>query len=145
MSFSESVIGNMIKKDPIQKRLFQALSAKLKGLMGLLLLFIVLLALLSLVRNVLRISQSKEKIRESQERVEELKRESERLAREIEKVQSEVYIEAQLRDKLGLVKEGEIIVVLPEEEILRKLAPIIPEEEETLPDPIWRKWLKLFL
>ena len=134
-----------MNKDFKKNRIIDTLRSKLKGLMGLLLLFIVLLALLSLVRNVLKISQSKEKIRESQERVEELKRESERLAKEIEKVQSEVYIEKQLRDKLGLVKEGEIVVVLPDDEVLRKLAPNIPEEEDILPDPNWKKWLKLFL
>ncbi|MDP3994252.1 MAG: hypothetical protein Q8P91_00270, partial [bacterium] len=54
------------------------------------------------------------------------------------------YIEKQLRDKLGLSKEGETIVVLPDADTLRKLVPPIPGEEEILPDPNWKKWLKLF-
>ena len=59
-------------------------------------------------------------------------------------VKGEEYIEKQLRDNLGLAKEGEIVVVLPDEEILRKIAPSVPEEEDILPDPTWKKWLKLF-
>jgi hypothetical protein len=42
------------------------------------------------------------------------------------------------------VKEGEVIVVLPDEDILRKLAPLLPTEENTLPEPNWKKWEKLF-
>ena len=43
------------------------------------------------------------------------------------------------------VKDGETIVVLPEEETLRKMAPRFEREEEVLPDPTWKKWVKLFL
>ncbi len=43
-----------------------------------------------------------------------------------------------------MAKEGEIIIVLPDEEILGTLAPNLEEEEEALPDPNWKKWLKLF-
>ena len=63
----------------------------------------------------------------------------------MEKVQSDIYIEKQMRDKLGLAKEEEVVIIMPDEEILRKLAPTYPEEEQTLPDPNWKKWAQLFL
>ncbi len=99
----------------------------------------------SLVKNIARIQGSGSRIDREQENVEELKEEQKELEERLKIVQSEEYVEKQLRDKLGLAKEGEIVIVLPEDDILRKLAPVYEEEEETLPDPNWKKWLNLFL
>jgi 2-phospho-L-lactate guanylyltransferase (CobY/MobA/RfbA family) len=77
--------------------------------------------------------------------VKELQRENRKLKRDLQEKESEEFIEKELRNKLNLAKKGEIVVVLPDEEILRKLAPERVEEEEALPDPNWKKWLKLFL
>jgi len=108
-------------------------------------LFLGFLFLLSLIRNVSKIAGAEKRISRAQERVEKLKKENEEAERRLAKVKGEEYIEKQLRDKLGLAKEGEIVVVLPDEETLRKIAPGIAEEEDVLPDPTWKKWLKLFL
>ena len=62
----------------------------------------------------------------------------------LDKVQSEEFIEKQLRDILGMVREGEIVIILPEDDIVRSFAPKFEKEEEVLPDPNWKKWLKLF-
>lgn len=106
--------------------------------------FLSLLLLISLVRNIARIKKAGEKITAAQQRVEDLEEEQEELKERIEEVNSQEFIEKQLRDKLGLAKEGEVIIVLPEEEVLRKLAPKPQIEEEMLPDPNWKKWAKLF-
>ncbi len=105
---------------------------------------IVLFFAISLVRNVARVSKVKQDITNSQLRIENLRQENEELKEKIAEAQSQTFIEKQMRDKLGLAKEGEVVIVLPEPEILRMLAPQIPEEEEALPDPNWRKWYKLF-
>ena len=126
------------------KRLTQTIKAKLKGYLRLLLMFISILLAVSLVRNVVRINKVNQKIKEARLRVEKLKKENEELEARLESVKTEEFVEKQLRDKLGLAKEGETIVVLPDEEILRKLAPRHEEEEDVLPDPNWKKWLKLF-
>jgi len=108
-------------------------------------LFILVITLtFSLARNITRTNKANLKIEEAKLRVEKLRNENEELNKKLENVKEE-FIEKQLRDKLGLAKEGEIIVVLPNEEILRKLAPNYTDEEETLPDPNWKKWMKLFL
>ncbi|KKU03644.1 MAG: septum formation initiator [Candidatus Woesebacteria bacterium GW2011_GWE1_45_18] len=107
-------------------------------------LFLGFLFLLSLVRNVSKIADAEKRISKAQERVEKLRKENEETERRLAEVKGEEYIEKQLRDKLGLAKEGEIVVVLPDEETLRKIAPGIAEEEDVLPDPTWKKWLKLF-
>ena len=100
--------------------------------------------LASLARNILRGRRAFERIRVAEERVEKLDQENQDFNEKIEFLRSDEYTESQFRDKLGLAKEGEIVVVLPYDEILRKLAPKRVEEEQTLPDPNWKKWYKLF-
>jgi len=128
----------------MNKRTTGAVKAKLKTYSNYALIFISFLLLASLARNILRGRQANESIRTAEERVEKLDQESQNLSEKIEFLRSDEYTESQFRDKLGLAKEGEIIVVLPDDEILRKLAPKRVEEEETLPDPNWKKWYKLF-
>ena len=104
-----------------------------------------LIFLFSLIRNISRISDAKETVDTAKQRIEQLRLENEELEKQVEKVATEAFIEKNLRDKLGLAKEEEIVVVLPDEEILKRLVPQREEEEVFLPDPIWKKWLKLFL
>lgn len=122
----------------------EKLKEKLKVYSNYLFIFIFLLMLASLIRNILRVVESNKRIEKIQNRVEKLKKENEELEENLATTKSEEFIEKQLRDKLGLAKEGEIVIVLPDEEILGTLAPSLEEEEETLPDPNWKKWLKLF-
>jgi len=110
-----------------------------------LLIFGVVIVAVSLVRNIIRAINIKSKIKEEEKKVLILKQERDELEKKVAEAESDAYVEKQLRDKLGLAKEGEIILVLPEDEILRKIAPIISEEEDILPDPNWKKWLKLFI
>lgn len=117
---------------------------RLKGYLPYILVLVLILLVISFARNISRIRNANKKIEEAEEKVSKLISENAELRKQVEVVKSEEFVESQLRDKLGLAKEGEIVVVLPEEEILRKLAPKHVEEEEILPDPNWKKWLKLF-
>jgi cell division protein FtsB len=99
---------------------------------------------MSLLSGISRMKNVNSRIDREEEKVEKLKKENEDLQRELEFVQSEEYIEKQLRDNLGLAKEGETVVILPDEDIVRKFAPRNDKEEEILPDPNWKKWMKLF-
>lgn len=108
--------------------------------------FLVVLAfLIAFVKNFSNIIQAQKRIETQRIKVEKLNSENEELKNRNNSEQSEQFVEKQLRDKLGLAKEGEIILVLPDENTLRKLAPTFSEEEEILPDPNWKKWLKLFI
>ena len=109
-----------------------------------LVVLVLVLLTMSLARNILQISQAENRVDDVRERVESLRQENEKLKDELGKVEGEAYVEFQARDKLGLTKEGEIVVVLPKEDFLRKIAPKIEEEEEFLPESTWQKWLKLF-
>ena len=103
-----------------------------------------LLMLVSLARNIVKVREAKERLKEKEEYIEKIRGENEELSQRVATFKSEEFIEKQLRDKLGLAKEGETIIVLPDEETISKFAPSDEKEEEILPDPNWKKWLKLF-
>lgn len=98
----------------------------------------------SLLRNIAAVSKAKRTIEERRAAVEELKQENERLEKVLVETNSQEFIEKQIRDKLGLAKTGEVVVVLPDEEILESLAPDIPKDTPTLPLTNWQKWYGLF-
>ena len=118
---------------------------KLSNYSKYLLILGVIIVAISLVRNIVRAVNIRDRIKAEEVKVEVLRKEKEELEKKVAEAESDAYIEKQLRDKLGLAKEGEIILILPEDEILRKIAPVFQEEEDLLPDPTWKKWLKLFI
>ncbi len=108
-----------------------------------LILFVFLFAL-SLFRNVLKVNEVKNRIQREREKVQKLEEEGKILEEELKKMQRNEYLETQLRDKLGLAKKGESVVILPDSETLKSLLSEIPDEKDYLPDPPYKKWLKLF-
>jgi cell division protein FtsB len=127
------------------KNITENLKIKAKTLIGLATWVLVIFLLVSTVRNIGRVGNINKAVQEEKDKVEKMKEENAALEAQIAQTQGSAFIEKQIRDKLGLAKEGEAIVVLPDIDILRKLAPQIPIEENSLPDPDWKKWLKLFI
>lgn len=124
--------------------LFEWLKVKFKRSLAYLPFVFLLLLIVSLVRNAAKVMEAKERIRGQEKKVVKLKEENESLKEKLREVESPEFIEKGIREKLGLVKEGETLVVLPEEEVLRKVAPQTAKEEDSLPVPNWKKWVKLF-
>ncbi len=112
------------------------------GLVGSIAIFMVLVS--SLVKSINRIKIGDSVIEKTKVKIEKAEVENQKLAEQLKITQSEEFMEKQLRDKLGLAREGEIILVLPEADIVRKLSPQIPEEIEEKPKPNWQKWMDLF-
>ena len=131
------------QKGTTQTRL-SGLKYALNKFTGYILLILIVIIAVSLAKNILGINQGDQRINEVEERAVELKKEKEVLEKKLVEMESDDYIEKQLRDKLGMAKEGEIVIVLPDPQIVRKFAPKVEQEEEILPDPIWKKWAKLF-
>ncbi len=120
------------------------IKARLKTYSNIIFIVVSLLMLVSLTRNIMKVREAKERLKEKEEYIEKIREGNKELRQKVATFKSEEFIEKQLRDKLGLAKEGETIVVLPDEETIRKFAPSDEKEEEILPDPNWKKWLKLF-
>jgi len=135
---------------PVDKgeKMFETLTtkiqAKLKTYSNIVFVVISLLMLVSLTRNIIKVREAKERLKEREEHIEKIRKENEELSQRVETFKSDEFVEKQLRDKLGLAKEGETIIVLPDEETIKKFAPNDEKEEEILPDPNWKKWFKLF-
>lgn len=122
----------------------KSLGQKVKLYARFIVILLIILLLWSLAQNIQRIVGSKDKITEAQKVVNELKAENAKLKRQVELTNSTQFVEKEARNKLGLAYEGEIIVILPEPETLKLLAPDRPKEEEFLPKPNWKKWAELF-
>ena len=101
--------------------------------------------MISLIKSISKIVGSNQKITDAGSSVADLKKENDRLSVELQSVQSPQFIESEARNKLGLAKKGEIVVVLPDPKFLKALAPKLEEENSTLPTPIWQRWLNLFI
>jgi cell division protein FtsB len=113
---------------------------------NILILLIGLLVILSAARSVSNLASSRGRVSLAEERLKNAQAEQEKLKRELAEVQSDYFREKQARDKLGLAREGDTVIVLPEEDLLRRLSPrTIEEEDLDLPKPNWVKWAKLFL
>lgn len=103
-------------------------------------------ATLSTVHATFRVLTREDTLDAARERLAQAQKERDLLLETKKWMDSPEYVEREVRDKLGLAREGEVIVVLPDEHVLRKLAPREEPEfslEETL--PIWRQWMRLFL
>jgi cell division protein FtsB len=126
------------------KKIAENLKIKAKKLLGVAAWILTVLLLISTVRNINRVISIRNDVEKEKEIVEKMKADNAQLEAQIAQTQGSEFIEKQIRDKLGLAKPGEAIVVLPDPAILRAMAPQTPVEEDTLPDPNWVRWEKLF-
>ena len=117
----------------------------MRKIIGIVTWILIVLLLGSTVKNLQKVTGIRNAVQAEKQKVEKMKEDNAALQAQIAQIQSPEFIEGQIRNKLGLVKPGEAIVVLPDADTLRKLAPQMPVEVETLPDPNWKRWMKLFI
>ena len=120
------------------------LKNKVERLLGYGIWALVIIFLFSTIKNIGRVSNIRKQVAYEKERVEKMRAENIKLEEQIAEANSSAYIEKQIRDKLGLAKNGEVVVILPDNEIVKSLAPLLVDVENSLPDSNWVKWKKLF-
>lgn len=98
-----------------------------------------LLLAINSMRSILTFRTTAGKVNESEERLEEIRRENEALKRELDYKKSDQFAEGEIRNKLGLAKPGETIVIIPSEDKSQDQV-----EEGGRIEPNWRKWWELF-
>lgn len=96
----------------------------------------------SLIGQIMTTLKSGDRLQEATERLHKLEVKNKELKRKLEEVKTPAFLEEQARDKLGLVREGETIVIIPQEKLDRVLGVTKKVEEVKLPN--WLGWLKLF-
>ena len=101
-----------------------------------------------MVRNIWTLWGAKSRVDEAAQNLKESELKNRMLSDELKEVDSPEFAERQAREKLGLVKEGEVIFVLSPEEI-KKLADSLREayrqdDAEVKELTNWQKWRKYF-
>jgi len=122
----------------------EALKHKFKKVLGYATWALVVLLTLSTIKNVNRVISIRKQVEVERQKVEKMQADNAKLQAQIAEAQGSDFIDKQIHDKLGLTKAGEAIVVLPDESIVRSLAPAPSVDEEILADPNWMKWKKMF-
>ena len=109
----------------------------------LLLIIFFMLFISSLSQTSKKIQKVNLEVTLREEELKKLKEEQSELKIQLEEITSQEYIERQLRNELGLTKENEIVLVLPPDDILIKLLPVVEEEVLEI-KPNWQKWAEVF-
>lgn len=105
---------------------------------------IMLVLVSSFVKSYRRVKLGDDLIEKTANKLVKIEEDNKKLNSQLQITKSEEFQEKQFRDKMGLAKEGEIVLVLPEAEIVKKLAPTLPKDEEVKLEPNWQKWIELF-
>lgn len=108
--------------------------------LALIILFISLFAY-TLITRTIEAVRSGERLSQSADLVYELEARNKNLKKRLSEVQSQTYIEEEVRNKLGFVKKGETIVVIPEDKLKLVLGASSPAEPRL---PNWLGWLRVF-
>ncbi len=106
----------------------------------LLLVFLVsILLVVNSTKRLISFKTTSQKVAEAEAQLEQLKSDNEALMQELEYKKSNEFLEAEIRDKLGLAREGEAIVVLPKKDDER-----LKTNDERHNKQNWQKWWELF-
>lgn len=105
-----------------------------------------ILLIVNSIRRLLAFKTTTERVGEAEERLVRLHKENEELKQELEYKKSQEFAEKEIRDKLGLAKPGEAVVVLPKknDESLDKLGTSSTNDERRNKTPNYTKWWRLF-
>jgi len=109
---------------------------------NLLLFLAVLISILLIVnssKRILNLRTTSQQVEESEAQLENLRKDNEKLKEELKYKKSNEFAEKEIRDKLGLAKEGETVVILPKDENQQ-----VTTDNGQLTKPNWRKWRDLF-
>ena len=105
-------------------------------------LFIGFYLIVSFSRDLWFLVQKEGEIQKSNLRLEKLELENEQLKHQGQIVQSPEFIEKEAREKLGFTKEGETVLILPEN--LREKMGFNQPQVSSQEIPNWEKWRRLF-
>ncbi len=94
----------------------------------------------------------REEARAIQQRIEQLKQQNHRLSNELDYLHSDQYIEKAAREHLGLVRPGDVAVIIASPNDNKDQMPVPAPTPTPSPTPVpqrqdvpnWQKWLSLF-
>lgn len=105
-------------------------------------IFITVFISYNLLSQILEALKSGERLSTEADSLYKLEAKNKELKKRLEEVKSTQFIEKEARNKLGLSKPGETIIVIPDEKIKEILQGSASAQETRLPNPLG--WWKLF-
>ena len=96
-----------------------------------------IVAVFNLTRSIISVINKRDVVRQTEEMRLEAQRENDELRRKLAESQTAEFIERQARNKLGLVKEGETVVIIEKPEAGANQLGVALETN-------WRLWWRLF-
>ncbi len=96
----------------------------------------------NLSRSIWDLWRRRDILGERQSVLKRLEAENKRLKDELAYSESPFFVEQEARNRLGLGREGEAVVLLPKSQITNLNDQTNDEKEEMLPN--WKKWWRLF-
>lgn len=110
-----------------------------------------LVTIFTLPGSIYTLWKRRDIVKVRQEDLSRVKQENERLKQELSQAETPEFIERVAREKLGMVKEGETLVLLPQRQ--SSVVSLLPrsnfgeagqssEDKKDLPN--WKKWWRLF-
>ncbi|OGD61954.1 hypothetical protein A2160_01160 [Candidatus Beckwithbacteria bacterium RBG_13_42_9] len=108
------------------------------------LVVIALIFIVNLTQDLLRLWRAGDRIQQQKQKLAAEQAENAKLKQEQYYLGSQFFFEEQIRDKLNMVKPGEVIVILPLNSGSPQPEGIILQRGETETLPTWRQWLNLF-
>ena len=113
----------------------------LKKIILIAIILLVLVIAYNLLAQITKALRSQDRLSAQAEAVLSLEAKNRELKRKLTDIQSPEFIEQQARDKLGLGKSGETVVIIPEE----KLKTVLGASKSAEPRlPNWLGWLRVF-
>lgn len=103
---------------------------------------IVLVIAYNLIVQIVSAIKSGERLTEAADAVYRLEIKNNQLKQKLVQTQSSDFIEEQARNKLGLGKKGEIVVIIPDDKLRLVLGASQSAQEVRFPN--WLGWLKVF-
>ncbi len=112
-----------------------------KAILGAIILLVLVIAY-NLLVQITGALQSGDRLSSQADTVFRLEAKNKELKKKLSQIQSQEFIEQQARDKLGLGKNGETIVIIPDEKIKQVLGTTESAQEARLPN--WLGWFRVF-
>ncbi len=113
----------------------------IRKIIAILAVLVILLIAYNLVSQILGAFKSSDRLSAMADKVYSLEAQNKELKKKLEEIKSPQFIEQQARDKLGLSKKGETIVIIPEQKLKEVLG---VSQSAQIRFPNWQGWLKLF-
>lgn len=105
-------------------------------------LLVSLVVAYNIINQIIAATNSAERLSQAADTVYQLEIKNKELKKKLTEIQSPQFIEEIARNKLGLSKKGETVVIIPEEKLKQVLGASESAQQIRLPN--WQGWLRIF-